>query len=129
MTSPVITKRSRLLITLLILSVVCYALYQRWRVVEVPIELYGATIIVPTTINGVTYRLLFDTGAPTSVSEEVCHKHALELIDSTEAVDMYGNKQWVRRALLPRLKLNGFTVRHLTVGVIKPRQDFVNCIP
>jgi hypothetical protein len=91
--------------------------------VEVPIELYGATIIVPTTINGVTYRLLFDTGAPTSVSEEVCHNHALELIDSTEAVDMYGNKQWVKRALLPRLKLNGLTVRHLPVGVVKPRQD------
>ncbi|OPZ98686.1 MAG: hypothetical protein BWY72_00715 [Bacteroidetes bacterium ADurb.Bin416] len=117
------TKRNRLLITLLILPVVCYPLYQRWRVVEVPIELYGATIIVPTTINGVTYRFLLDTGAPTSVSAEIFNKHALEPIDSVEGVDLYGNKQWVRRALLPQLKLNGFTVKQLPVGVVKPRQD------
>lgn len=109
---------------ILLLAILFLFLYNKIKIVTIPIELYSNSIVVPTTINGITYNFLLDTGAPTSISDDIFKNLKSEVKDSVEGVDFYGNKKWVKRTIIPRLKLGSFDVNNITVGVVRPMQNF-----
>lgn len=109
---------------LIILISVSFFLYNRLKVVTIPIELYSDFIVVPTTINGITYHFLLDTGAPTCISEDIFKKLKLEVKDSVNGVDFYGNKKWVKQTTISSLQLKNFEINNKTVSVVKVLQPF-----
>jgi len=64
-------------------------------------------IIVPVTINGETYRFLFDTGAPMVISKELQEKLQLKPITSGRVGDSQGNHQNLEYVELPTMQLGG----------------------
>ena len=58
----------------------------------VDVEVSHNLIIVPVNIKGETYRFLFDTGAPFSISEEIQHKLNFETITTGKIVDADDNR-------------------------------------
>lgn len=50
-------------------------------------------IIIPVNIKGTEYRFLFDTGAPSAISESIQNKYGFKLISTSDLTDAQGNKQ------------------------------------
>ena len=50
-------------------------------------------IIIPVNIKGTEYRFLFDTGAPSAISETIQHDYGFKLISTSDLTDAQGNKQ------------------------------------
>lgn len=100
------------------------SLYNRLKVVTIPIELYSDFIVVPTTINGITYHFILDTGAPTCISEDIFKKLKLEVKDSIKGSDFYGNQKWVKQTTISSLQVNNFEINDRTVSVVKVLQPF-----
>jgi hypothetical protein len=112
------------ILVLLILISISFFLHNRFKVVKIPIELYSDFIVVPTTINGITYHFLLDTGAPTCISEDIFKKLKLEVKDSIKGTDFYGNQKWVKQTTISSLQLKNFEINNRTVSVIKVLQPF-----
>lgn len=110
-------------IFVLLLSI-SLSLYNRLKVVTIPIELYSDFIVVPTTINGITYHFILDTGAPTCISEDIFKKLKLEVKDSIKGSDFYGNQKWVKQTTISSLQVNNFEINDRTVSVVKVLQPF-----
>lgn len=110
-------------IFVLLLSI-SLSLYNRFKVVTIPIELYSDFIVVPTTINGITYHFILDTGAPTCISEDIFKKLKLEVKDSIKGSDFYGNQKWVKQTTISSLQVNNFEINDRTVSVVKVLQPF-----
>lgn len=109
---------------LVLLISISFFLHNRFKVITIPIELYSDFIVVPTTINGITYNFLFDTGAPTCISEDLLKKLKLEVKDSVNGVDFYGNKKWVKQTTISNLQFKEFEINNKTVSIIKVLQPF-----
>lgn len=109
---------------LIVLISISFFLHNRFKVITIPIELYSDFIVVPTTINGITYHFLLDTGAPTCISEDLFKKLKLEVKDSVNGVDFYGNKKWVKQTTISSLQLKNFEINNKTVSVVKVLQPF-----
>lgn len=107
----------------LILSIP-FSIYNRLKVITIPIELYSDFIVVPTTINGITYNFILDTGAPTCISEDLFKKLKLEVKDSIKGIDFYGNQKWVKQTIISSLQVNDFEINDRTVSIIKVLQPF-----
>lgn len=110
-------------ILLLILSIT-YLLYNKLKVVTTPIELYSDYIVVPTIINGTSYHFILDTGAPTCISEDIFKKLKLEVKDSINGTDFFGNKKWVKQTRISSLQINNFEINDIKVSVVKVVQPF-----
>lgn len=66
---------------------------------SVPMTIKSNLIFIPVTIEGNTYRFLFDTGAPLSVSEELQNTLGAQQISTGTIVDSDHNRKavsWVR---------------------------------
>src|SRR5210317_1571399 len=61
----------------------------------IAIEIQNGLIFIPVTIEGKTYRFLFDSGAPLSLSEEVQNKHNFKTISKGTIVDSDDNRNSV----------------------------------
>ncbi|RVT79618.1 hypothetical protein EOD40_00460 [Flavobacterium sufflavum] len=109
---------------LVLLLSISLSFYNRLKVVTIPIELYSDFIVVPTTINGITYHFILDTGAPTCISEDIFKKLKLEVKDSIKGVDFFGNKKWVKQTTISSLQLKNFEINNRTVSVVKVLQPF-----
>lgn len=63
---------------------------------SIPVEVEIGLIIVPVTIQGITYRFLFDTGAPFSISEELQAKLDYKVISKGNIKDSDNNRKIVK---------------------------------
>ncbi|MAY82778.1 MAG: hypothetical protein CMP59_01455 [Flavobacteriales bacterium] len=61
----------------------------------VNVELRNRLIIVPVTIKGKSYRFLFDTGAPFSISREIQDEFDFKLISKGNIIDSDNNREKV----------------------------------
>ncbi|MFH0867348.1 MAG: aspartyl protease family protein [Bacteroidota bacterium] len=59
---------------------------------QVPIEFENRMVIVPVTIDGVIYKFILDTGAPTVLSKEIADKMNLKNISKVASADASENK-------------------------------------
>jgi len=59
---------------------------------QVPIEFENRMVIVPVSINGVKYKFILDTGAPTVISKEIADKLNLKDICTVKSADVHKNK-------------------------------------
>ncbi|MCG8331503.1 MAG: retroviral-like aspartic protease family protein [Chitinophagales bacterium] len=75
---------------------------------NIPVEVEIGLIIVPVTIQGKTYRFLFDTGAPFSISEELQAKLDYKVISKGSIKDSDNNRKTV----------NYVQVDHILVGKV-----------
>ena len=64
-------------------------------------------IIIPVTINGTEYRFLFDTGAPSAISETIQEKHGFKLISTSDLTDAQGNRQKTKYVKIDTLDIQG----------------------
>ena len=94
---------------------------------KIPVEVYRHSIIVPITIEGKTYSFQLDTGAPTSISQELYFELCLSTIDSVRAEDYYGHRRWVHNSILPEIQIGHTSFSNINVGIVNPIQSFQHC--
>ena len=82
-------------------------------------------MVVPVAIGGKVYNFQFDTGASTSISNELFAELNLTITDSLTVRDYYNNKMNVMQAILPDLSLGKTKFRNVKVGVIRPIQSLL----
>ena len=70
---------------------------------SIPVEVEIGLIIVPVTIQGKTYRFLFDTGAPFSISEELQAKLDYKVISKGSIKDSDNNRKTVNYVEVDRI--------------------------
>ena len=66
---------------------------------SIDMEIKNGLIFLPVTIGGNDYRFLFDTGAPTSISEELQLLHSFKTVSKGNIIDSDHNRKkvnWVR---------------------------------
>ena len=68
-------------------------------------EVSNGLIIVPVMIRGETYRFLFDTGAPLSISHQIQQKHGFKRISKGHIVDSDQNRQKIQYVQVDSLKI------------------------
>ena len=64
-------------------------------------------IIIPVDINGTKYRFLFDTGAPSAVSEDIQKKYSFKHISASDLTDAQGNRQKTKYVKIDTLDIQG----------------------
>jgi len=64
-------------------------------------------IIIPVIIQGTEYRFLFDTGAPSAISESIQNKHGFKVISTSDLTDAQGNKQSTKYVKIDTLGIQG----------------------
>src|SRR5690606_39207957 len=72
---------------------------------KIPVEVYRHSIVVPITIEGKTYSFQLDTGAPTSISQELYFELCLNTIDSVPAKTTMDTGSGYTIASSPRSRL------------------------
>lgn len=121
----------------LVISFCCFGLFYlvRWggdlfsrKYYEiVPFESFSSNaMILPVTIGEKTRYFQFDTGASTSISQELASELNLTVIDSAESRDYYNNKKMVNQAVLPELTIGRTSFEKTRVGIIRPIQNFTS---
>lgn len=64
-------------------------------------------IIIPVIIKGTEYRFLFDTGAPSAISEAIQNKYGFKVISTSDLTDAQGNKQNTKYVGIDTLGIQG----------------------
>ena len=72
---------------------------------SIPFDYVRGKIIMPVTIQGDTFNFLFDSGAPTIVSEELQEKFSFGTLGSDTIADIYSNKNKMQVVVLDSLSL------------------------
>lgn len=98
--------------------------------VKIPYENKARLIIIPVTINGKTYRMLFDTGATISVvSREVAEELGLKKRSSTKVTDSRNTKRKTERTLIKELSIGTVSFENITAVIIDwPENSSIECI-
>lgn len=84
------------------------------EVEKLTIKIEKDLIYVFPTINGKTYRFLFDSGAPMVISEELVAEYNCKLIRDASIRDSQGGTQKLEYVLMPDFKLGSRTFSGLT---------------
>lgn len=90
-------KKISLLAVILIITLSSHA--QQFKSV-IPYSMVGDKMIVEMQINGVTQRLIFDTGGRTSISERLFNELNLPITDSLEVTDVNSKKSFYKMVAL-----------------------------
>jgi len=61
----------------------------------IDVEIIKGIIIIPVTINGKNYRFLFDTGAPTSISNDIQEEFSFKKVSTGKIVDSDNHRKKV----------------------------------
>lgn len=85
---------------------------------KVKYDLVRGKMIIPVAIRGKQYRFLFDTGAPTAVSEKLSEELRLATIISLPIKDQSGKVDSMMVAQLDSLDINGVTFLHTPILII-----------
>jgi len=72
---------------------------------SIAIEVHRGLIFVPVEINGEKYNFLFDTGAPTSISEQLQEKYKFKVVSESHIVDTDQNRKKVDWVKIDSLKI------------------------
>ena len=64
-------------------------------------------IIIPVIIKGTEYRFLFDTGAPSAISESIQKKYGFKIVSTSDLTDAQGNKQNIKYVKIDTLDIQG----------------------
>jgi len=64
-------------------------------------------IIIPVKIKGTEYRFLFDTGAPSAISEAIQKKYNFKHISASDLTDAQGNRQKTKYVKIDTLNIHG----------------------
>jgi len=84
-------------------------------------------LIVPVTINGDTFRFIFDTGSPTIISEKLQQKFSYPSVIRDTVVDIHGNKQQMDVVRLDSLFLDRVLFEDIPALVTKMDQLPLSC--
>jgi len=84
---------------------------------SVPIELSIGLIIVPVEINGQSYRFLFDTGAPFSISEKLQQQLQFKRVSKGHIRDSENNRKAVDFVSVDEVKIGEIAFNDLTAFV------------
>lgn len=91
---------------------------------EIHVSVYSNSIIVPVKINGETYNFQLDTGAPTTISDDLFDSLKLQVTDTVHSIDYYGNRKLVKESILPEVKIGKTIFANIKVSVNNPIQNF-----
>ena len=94
---------------------------------KVKIEVYGNSMIIPITINGKSYNFQLDTGAPTSISEELFNTLGLPVKDTLSAYDYYGNHKLEKSSVLSEIQIGKSKFYKIKVSNTRPIQSLQIC--
>ncbi|SMO32254.1 Aspartyl protease [Saccharicrinis carchari] len=83
----------------------------------VNIEIQNGLVFLPVTIRGKQYRFLFDTGAPFSISKQLQHEHAFEIISKGNIIDSDHNKKKVDWAQVDSIHVGNVSFMNQTAFV------------
>lgn len=98
--------------------------YSEW----IDVEVYSNAIIVPVIIGGETRFFQFDTGTSTSLSPVLSSELKLNtIIDSTIAIDYYGNTKKIYKTIIPELTIGQSSYTSVKADIIRPIQSFMQC--
>ena len=124
-------RKTRFSLLLLFSALLFIYLKNRWGAgniyEKIEVEVYRHSIIVPVNIGGKKYSFQLDTGAPTSISQELYFELCLNATDSAPAKDYYGNQRWVHNSVLPEIQIGYTTFPNVNVGIVNPIQNFLYC--
>src|SRR5690606_11198030 len=99
------------------------------HIVEVPFTLENGLIIIPVTIEGETYRFLFDTGAPNVISTELSSKLTTKRKRSFRTSDSQGNQTILDYVSLPKIEIQGASFINMTAAVADLKKtDAIACL-
>lgn len=102
---------------------------QKEGIVEVPFTIENGLIIVPTEINGETYRFLLDTGAPNVVSTELAEKLNFKKRRDIRTNDSQGNSSMLSYVKLGKVSIQGADFTNTTAAVANLKQaDAIACL-
>lgn len=102
---------------------------QKGEITEVSFTIENGLIIVPTEINGKTYRFLFDTGAPNVVSKELADELELKKRRDIRTVDSQGNSSVLNYVKVNKLSIDNADFLNTTAGVANLRQaEAIACL-
>lgn len=91
------------------------------------IDVYGNSMIIPIIINGKSYNFQLDTGAPTSISEELFNTLGLPVKDTLSIFDYYGNHKLERSSIIPEIQIGKIKFSKIRVGIMRPIQSLKIC--
>lgn len=80
-------------------------------------EIRYGLIILPVEINGETFDFLFDTGAPTSISEKLQEKFAFPVEKIKKQTDSDGNSKRIKYVKVDEFKIAGLHFRNHQASV------------
>lgn len=80
---------------------------------QVPYEFINGRIYLAVEFNGIKRRFLFDTGAPTQITNTLFNELKPQLINQTEITDAAGNKTSLDIVSLPEFKLQGLVFKDI----------------
>lgn len=84
---------------------------------SVAIAVQRDLIFIPVTIEGATYRFLFDTGAPLSISEELQTTHAYKKVSEGNIIDSDNNRRAVNWVSVNAIGIGGVNFKDQTAFV------------
>jgi len=105
----------------------CDNLFTKKIYEEVNVDVYGNAIVIPITINGISYNFRLDTGATTSISEEMFNTFGLLVKDTTSFYDYYGNHKLVKSSIISEIQIGKTRFSKIRVAIIRPIQDLKIC--
>lgn len=94
---------------------------------EVNVDVFGNSIVIPIKINGNSYNFRLDTGATTSISEEMFNTFGLLVKDTLRYYDYYGNPKLVSSSIISEIQIGKTNFSKIRVDIIRPIQDLKIC--
>ncbi|TXG39433.1 retropepsin-like aspartic protease [Seonamhaeicola maritimus] len=92
---------------------------------EIEYENVRDKIIIPVSINGKSYRFLFDTGAPNLVSKEILSSINFKKSRSLSVTDANQKKQRMDLVSLPNLTIGNVTFKNTSALVFNGKDNLV----
>lgn len=105
----------------------CDNLFSKKIYEKVKVDVYGNSIVIPIIINGKTYNFRLDTGAPTSISEELFNIFGLIVKDTSSSYDYYGNHKLVKSSIISEIQIGKTKFSKIRIGIMRPIQDLEIC--
>ncbi|WP_282035936.1 retropepsin-like aspartic protease [Saccharicrinis aurantiacus] len=95
---------------------------------ELPFEFLKGQIIINVSIEGKTYRFSLDTGAPTSVSNNLYKKLSTSKIGKLEIFDANNEKDSINVISLKSLKIGDITIKNTPALVLDSDNLLFKCL-
>ncbi|GAA4883084.1 hypothetical protein GCM10023311_01500 [Flaviramulus aquimarinus] len=92
---------------------------------EINYEDINSKIIIPVTIEGETYRFLFDTGAPNLISKNIWEKIGSKTMKQITVSDANQKKQRMELASIPHLTIGNVSFKNTIALVFNNKNNFV----